>query len=127
MVAPSRARIPSKVDRSAAYAMRWVAKNIVAAGLLIAVRSRSRTPSARPTQWVCSSRLSAPRMCRVDQITDAVKTVFDLRPLAIIRDLELLDTIFRKTAAYGHFGREQASFTWERTDRAEALQRAVRG
>ena len=98
---------PSKVDRSAAYAMRWVAKNVVAAGLADrGARSRSPTRSARPSRSGCSSRPSAPSTVSDEEIQKAVLEVFDLRPAAIIRDLDLLRPIYAQTAAYGHFGRD---------------------
>jgi S-adenosylmethionine synthetase len=116
---------PSKVDRSAAYAMRWVAKNVVAAGLArrCEVQVAYAIGKAQPvgvfvetfgTGTVSDERIQA-----------AVLEVFDLRPAAIIQDLDLLRPIYGKTAAYGHFGRELPEFTWERTDRAEALKAAV--
>jgi S-adenosylmethionine synthetase len=116
---------PSKVDRSAAYAMRWVAKNVVAAGL--AERCEAQVAyaigKAKPVGLFveCFGTEHAPVEC----IQDAVLEVFDLRPAAIIRDLDLLRPIYSQTAAYGHFGREEPDFSWERTDRAEALKSAV--
>jgi len=116
---------PSKVDRSAAYAMRWVAKNVVAAGL--ADRCEAQVAyaigKAKPVGLFveCFGTENAP----VERIQDAVLQVFDLRPAAIIRDLDLLRPIYSQTAAYGHFGREEPDFSWERTDRAEALKSAV--
>ena len=116
---------PSKVDRSAAYAMRWVAKNVVAAGL--ADRCEAQVAyaigKAKPVGLFveCFGTEHAP----VERIQDAVLQVFDLRPAAIIRDLDLLRPIYSQTAAYGHFGREEPDFSWERTDRAEALRSAV--
>jgi S-adenosylmethionine synthetase len=116
---------PSKVDRSAAYAMRWVAKNVVAAGL--ADRCEAQVAyaigKAKPVGLFveCFGTEQAP----VERIQDAVLQVFDLRPAAIIRDLDLLRPIYAQTAAYGHFGREEPDFSWERTDRAEALRSAV--
>ena len=116
---------PSKVDRSAAYAMRWVAKNVVAAGL--ADRCETQVAyaigKAKPVGLFveCFGTENAP----VERIQDAVLQVFDLRPAAIIRDLDLLRPIYSQTAAYGHFGREEPDFSWERTDRAEALKSAV--
>ncbi|HYA52690.1 MAG TPA: methionine adenosyltransferase [Streptosporangiaceae bacterium] len=116
---------PSKVDRSAAYAMRWVAKNVVAAGLArrCEVQVAYAIGTARPVGLFieCFGTETAP----LDRIRSAVLEVFDLRPAAIIRDLDLLRPIYRRTAAYGHFGREHPTFTWERTDRAEALQEQV--
>jgi S-adenosylmethionine synthetase len=116
---------PSKVDRSAAYAMRWVAKNVVAAGL--ADRCEAQVAyaigKAKPVGLFveCFGTEHAP----VERIQDAVLQVFDLRPAAIIRDLDLLRPIYSQTAAYGHFGREEPDFSWERTDRAEALRSAI--
>ena len=116
---------PTKVDRSAAYAARWVAKNIVAAGL------------ARKCEVQIAYAIGVTRPLSImvdtfgtgtvdDSVLDAaVERVFDLRPGAIIRDLDLLRPIYSKTAAYGHFGREDADFTWERTDRTEELKAAV--
>jgi S-adenosylmethionine synthetase len=116
---------PSKVDRSAAYAMRWVAKNVVAAGLArrCEVQVAYAIGKAHPVGFYvdCFGTESVP----VDSIQKAVLEVFDLRPAAIIRDLDLLRPIYAKTAAYGHFGRELPEFTWERTDRVEALRRAA--
>jgi len=116
---------PSKVDRSAAYAMRWVAKNVVAAGLArrCEVQVAYAIGTARPVGLFieCFGTETAP----LDRIRSAVLEVFDLRPAAIIRDLDLLRPIYRRTAAYGHFGREHPTFTWERTDRVEALQEQV--
>ena len=97
---------PSKVDRSAAYAARWVAKNVVAAGRRRAgARCRSPTPSAWPGRCRSWSRPSAPRTVDPAQIEKAVQEMFDLRPAAIVRDLDLRRPIYPKTAAYGHFGR----------------------
>ncbi|MGH8775555.1 MAG: methionine adenosyltransferase [Jiangellaceae bacterium] len=117
---------PSKVDRSGAYAMRWVAKNVVAAGLArrCEVQVAYAIGKAHPVGLLveCFGTETTP----VERIQDAVTSVFDLRPAAIIRDLDLLRPIYAQTAAYGHFGRELPDFTWERTDRVEALQAAVR-
>jgi S-adenosylmethionine synthetase len=116
---------PSKVDRSGAYAMRWVAKNVVAAGL--ADRCEAQVAyaigKAKPVGLFveCFGTEQAP----IERIQDAVLRVFDLRPAAIIRDLDLLRPIYAQTAAYGHFGREEPDFSWERTDRAEALRSAI--
>jgi S-adenosylmethionine synthetase len=116
---------PSKVDRSAAYAMRWVAKNVVAAKLAARceVQVAYAIGKAHPVGLFveCFGTETVP----VERIQDAVTEVFDLRPAAIIRDLDLLRPIYSQTAAYGHFGRELPDFTWERTDRVEALQNAV--
>jgi S-adenosylmethionine synthetase len=117
---------PSKVDRSAAYAMRWVAKNIVAAGLArrAEVQVAYAIGKAHPVGVFVET--FGTETVPVDRIQAAVLEVFDLRPAAIIRDLDLLRPIYAKTAAYGHFGRELPEFTWERTDRAEQL-KAVAG
>jgi S-adenosylmethionine synthetase len=116
---------PSKVDRSGAYAMRWVAKNVVAAGLArrCEVQVAYAIGKAEPVGFfveTCGTE-SVP----VDVIQNAVTEVFDLRPAAIIRDLDLLRPIYQQTAAYGHFGRELPDFTWERTDRAGVLRAAA--
>ena len=118
---------PSKVDRSAAYAMRWVAKNVVAAGLAdrCEVQIAYAIGKAQPVGLFVET--FGTEKVPVFQISDAVLNVFDLRPAAIIRDLNLLRPIYSKTSAYGHFGRELAEFTWEKTDRANALAEAVKG
>jgi len=117
---------PSKVDRSAAYAMRWVAKNVVAAGLArrCEVQVAYAIGKAHPVGMFveCFGTETVP----VDRIQDAVTSVFDLRPAAIISDLDLLRPIYTQTAVYGHFGRELPDFTWERADRVGELQAAVR-
>ncbi|WP_344464444.1 methionine adenosyltransferase [Kitasatospora kazusensis] len=116
---------PSKVDRSAAYAMRWVAKNIVAAGLAnrAEVQVAYAIGKAEPVGLFVET--FGTETVPVLDIQKAVSEVFDLRPAAIIRDLDLLRPIYAKTAAYGHFGRDDADFTWERTDRAEQLKKAA--
>jgi len=118
---------PSKVDRSAAYAMRWVAKNVVAAGLAdrCEVQVAYAIGKAQPVGLFveCFGTEKIP----VLQIEAAIESVFDLRPAAIIRDLDLLRPIYSLTSSYGHFGRELPEFTWERTDRASALANAVKG
>ena len=116
---------PSKVDRSAAYATRWVAKNVVAAGLAdrCEVQVAYAIGKAEPVgQYVDTFGTE-----HVDpaQIEKAIAEVFDLRPAAIIRDLDLLRPIYRATTAYGHFGREDQDFPWERTDRAADLKSYV--
>ncbi|WP_261575762.1 methionine adenosyltransferase [Frankia gtarii] len=118
---------PSKVDRSAAYAMRWVAKNVVAAGLASAceVQVAYAIGKAHPVGLFVETFGTG--TVPEEQIQDAVTQVFDLRPAAIIRDLDLLRPLYAQTAAYGHFGRPELDFTWESTSRAEALQRAVKG
>lgn len=117
---------PSKVDRSAAYAMRWVAKNVVAAGLAdrCEVQVAYAIGKAQPVGLFVET--FGTEKFDLSKISDAVKEVFDLRPAAIIRDLNLLRPIYGKTAAYGHFGRELPDFTWERTDRAAALKALVK-
>jgi len=116
---------PSKVDRSGAYAMRWVAKNVVAAGLArrCEVQVAYAIGKSHPVGLFvdCFGTEEVP----VGSIQDAVRDVFDLRPAAIIQDLQLLRPIYARTAAYGHFGREIPEFTWERVDRAAALRSAV--
>ena len=114
----------TKVDRSAAYAARWVAKNVVAAGL--ADRCEVELAYAIGVAHPLSIMVDTFGTAKVDEqvIENAVKTVFDLRPGAIIRDLDLRRPIYEKTAAYGHFGREDADFTWERCDRVDELRSA---
>ncbi len=116
---------PSKVDRSAAYAMRWVAKNVVAAGLAsrCEVQVAYAIGKAEPVGLFVETFGTA--KIDTDRIEKAIDEVFDLRPAAIIRDLDLLRPIYAQTAAYGHFGRELPEFTWERTDRVEALRKAA--
>jgi S-adenosylmethionine synthetase len=116
---------PSKVDRSAAYAMRWVAKNVVAAGLArrCEVQVAYAIGKAQPVGVFVET--FGTETVAVQKIQNAVTTVFDLRPAAIIRDLNLLRPIYSQTAAYGHFGRELPNFTWESTSRVEALRAAV--
>jgi S-adenosylmethionine synthetase len=116
---------PSKVDRSACYAMRWVAKNVVAGGLAdrCEVQVAYAIGKAHPVGLFveCFGTEQAP----ISRIQDAIGEVFDLRPAAIIRDLDLLRPIYSQTAAYGHFGREEPDFSWETTHRAEALRIAA--
>ena len=116
---------PSKVDRSAAYAMRWVAKNVVAAGLArrCEVQVAYAIGKAQPVGVFVET--FGTETVPVQKIQDAVTSVFDLRPAAIIRDLNLLRPIYSQTAAYGHFGRELPNFTWESTSRVDALRAAV--
>ena len=116
---------PSKVDRSAAYAMRWVAKNVVAAGLAgrCEVQIAYAIGKAEPVGLFVET--FGTETVPVDRIQAAVGKVFDLRPAAIIRDLDLKRPIYAETARYGHFGRPRPEFTWERTDRVEALKAAV--
>ncbi len=116
---------PTKVDRSAAYAARWVAKNVVAAGLA----------SRCQVQLAYAIGVAQPVSVRVDtfgtgtvsdaKLEEAVEKVFDLRPAAIIRDLDLRKPIYRQLAAYGHFGREELGVAWEKTDRVDALKAAL--
>jgi S-adenosylmethionine synthetase len=116
---------PSKVDRSAAYAMRWVAKNAVAAGLAdrlelqVAYAIGKAAPVGLYVETFGTGHLAD------DRIIDAIREVFDLRPAAIIRDLDLLRPIYTQTATYGHFGRELPDFTWERLDRVGDLRTAA--
>jgi S-adenosylmethionine synthetase len=116
---------PSKVDRSATYAVRWVAKNVVAAGL--ADRCEAQVAyaigKAKPVGLFveCFGTEKVP----VSRIQDAVLEVFDLRPAAIVKALDLLRPIYAQTAAFGHFGREEPDFSWERTDRVDELRRAA--
>ena len=118
---------PSKVDRSAAYATRWVAKNIVAAGLAhrVEVQVAYAIGVAAPVSINVETFGTEIGVSR-DQIQRAVREVFDLRPAAIIDELDLLRPIYHATAAYGHFGRETDDFTWEQTDRVDQLLAAVR-
>ena len=111
---------PSKVDRSAAYAMRWVAKNVVAAGLADRCEAQVAYAIGKAKPVGLFVECFGTEQVPVEQIQDAVLEVFDLRPAAIIRDLDLLRPIYSQTAAYGHFGREEPDFSWERTDRADA-------
>jgi S-adenosylmethionine synthetase len=116
---------PSKVDRSAAYAMRWVAKNIVAAGLAkraevqVAYAIGKAQPVGLYVETFGTGTVSDENIAR------AIRDVFDLRPKAIIDQLDLLRPIYSQTATYGHFGRELPNFTWEQTNRVAELQRAV--
>ncbi|HEY5531648.1 MAG TPA: methionine adenosyltransferase [Candidatus Anoxymicrobiaceae bacterium] len=112
---------PSKVDRSASYAARWVAKNVVAAGLAdrFEVQLAYVIGVAHPVSISCNA--FGTEKIETSRITELIESTFDLRPAAIIRDLKLLKPIYKKTAAYGHFGRHEEGFTWERTDRADIL------
>jgi S-adenosylmethionine synthetase len=116
---------PSKVDRSAAYAARWVAKNVVAAGA--ADRCEIQVAYAIGVAQPISIMVETFGTEKVDEakISEAVREVFDLRPAAIARDLDLRRPIYRKTAAYGHFGRNDPDFTWEQTNRVDALKSAL--
>ena len=119
---------PSKVDRSAAYAARWVAKNIVAAGLAhkVEVQVAYAIGVADPVSINVETYGTEIGVTR-EQIQQAVRKVFDLRPAAIIDELDLLRPIYSKTAAYGHFGRNDADFTWESTDKVDELKAAIAG
>jgi len=116
---------PTKVDRSAAYAARYVAKNVVAAGLAercqiqVAYAIGVAHPMSILVETFGTERIPVAR------IEELVREHFDLRPAAILRDLDLRRPIYAKTAAYGHFGRDDGDFTWERTDKAEALAEAA--
>jgi S-adenosylmethionine synthetase len=116
---------PSKVDRSGAYAMRWVAKNVVAAGLAerCELQVAYAIGKAQPVSLYVET--FGTETIPVERIEKAIREVFDLRPAAIIRDLDLLRPIYQETAAYGHFGRELPNFTWERTDRVADLKSAA--
>ena len=116
---------PSKVDRSAAYAGRYVAKNIVAAGLAdrCEIQVSYAIGVAEPTSISIDTFGTAE--IAEDVIIDLIRAHFDLRPKGLINMLDLKRPIYRPTAAYGHFGREQADFTWERTDKADALRAAA--
>ena len=118
---------PSKVDRSAAYAMRWVAKNIVGAGLAdrCEVQVAYAIGKAQPVGLFIET--FGTEKIPVSQLSESVLKTFDLRPAAIIRDLDLLRPIYGKTSAYGHFGRELAEFTWEKLDRVDSLQKNLKG
>jgi S-adenosylmethionine synthetase len=116
---------PSKVDRSAAYAMRWVAKNVVAAGLAERCEAQVAYAIGKAHPVSLFIETFGTETVAVEKIEKAVKEVFDLRPAAIIRDLDLLRPVYRQTAAYGHFGRDLPGFTWERTDRTADLKSAA--
>ena len=116
---------PSKVDRSAAYAARWVAKNVVAAGAArrCEIQVAYAIGVARPVSVMVDT--FGTENVDPDKIALAIQQVFDLRPAAIIRDLDLRRPIYKKTAAYGHFGRGEKDFPWESTDKVDALQREL--
>ncbi|MBQ5976620.1 MAG: methionine adenosyltransferase domain-containing protein, partial [Oscillospiraceae bacterium] len=117
---------PTKVDRSAAYAARWVAKNVVAAGL--ARRCQVQLAYAIGVAHPVSVLVETFGTGKVsdERLSAAVQQVFDLRPTAIIRDLDLRRPIYRQLAAYGHMGREELGVRWEQTDRVDALREALR-
>ena len=116
---------PTKVDRSAAYAARWVAKNIVAAGLArkCQVQLAYAIGVAQPVSVLVDTFGTG--TVGDEKLEEAVKKVFDLRPTAIIRDLDLRKPIYRQLAAYGHMGREDLGVSWEKTDRVDALKAAL--
>jgi len=116
---------PTKVDRSAAYAARYVAKNVVAAGLAdrCQIQVAYAIGVARPMSVLVDT--FGTENVPVARIEELIGTHFDLRPAAILRDLDLRRPIYAKTSAYGHFGRDDRDFTWERTDRADALREAA--
>ena len=116
---------PSKVDRSAAYAMRWVAKNVVAAGLASRCEVQVAYAIGKATPVGLYVECFGTETVSLDRLSAAVREVFDLRPAAIIRDLDLLRPVYAQTAAYGHFGRRLPGMTWEVTDRVEALRAAT--
>jgi S-adenosylmethionine synthetase len=116
---------PSKVDRSGAYAMRWVAKNVVAAGLADRCEAQVAYAIGKAKPVGLFVECFGTEHIGVDEIQRAVLEVFDLRPAAIIRDLDLLRPIYTQTAAYGHFGREEPDFSWENTNRVDALRAAA--
>ncbi len=116
---------PSKVDRSAAYAMRWVAKNVVAAGLATRCEVQVAYAIGKAHPVGVFVETFGTETVPVAKIQSAVTSVFDLRPAAIIADLNLLRPIYSQTAAYGHFGRELPDFTWEATNRVDALRAAI--
>ncbi|MDT4934097.1 MAG: S-adenosylmethionine synthetase [Pseudonocardiales bacterium] len=118
---------PSKVDRSAAYAMRWVAKNVVAAKLATKCEVQVAYAIGKAEPVGLFIETFGTETVDPARISEAVLQTFDLRPAAIIRDLDLKRPIYAQTAAYGHFGRELPDFTWERTDRAEQLAKLANG
>ncbi len=116
---------PSKVDRSGSYAMRWVAKNVVAAGLARRCEVQVAYAIGRAHPVGLYVETFGTEAVSVEDITRAIRRVFDLRPAALIRDLDLLRPVYAKTVNYGHFGRELPEFTWERTDRVRELRAAI--
>jgi S-adenosylmethionine synthetase len=116
---------PSKVDRSGAYVMRWVAKNVVAAGLADRCEAQVAYAIGKAKPVGLFVECFGTEHVATDEIQRAVLEVFDLRPAAIIRDLDLLRPIYTQTAAYGHFGREEPDFSWEHTNRVDALRSAA--
>jgi S-adenosylmethionine synthetase len=118
---------PSKVDRSGAYGMRWVAKNVVAAGLATKCEVQVAYAIGKAEPVGLFIETFGTETADPARISEAIGQTFDLRPAALIRDLDLKRPIYAQTAAYGHFGRELPDFTWERTDRAEQLAELVNG
>ena len=118
---------PTKVDRSAAYAARYVAKNVVAAGIAdrCQIQVAYAIGVAHPLSVLVDTFGTEADGLTQERIEELVREHFDLRPAAILRDLDLRRPIYEKTAAYGHFGRDDRDFTWERTDKAEALRQAA--
>jgi S-adenosylmethionine synthetase len=118
---------PTKVDRSAAYAARYVAKNVVAAGLAerCQIQVAYAIGVAHPLSVLVDTFGTEADGLTQDRLEQLVREHFDLRPAAILRDLDLRRPIYEKTAAYGHFGRDDRDFTWERTDKADALRQAA--
>lgn len=116
---------PTKVDRSAAYAARYVAKNIVAAGLADSceVQLAYAIGVARPVS-IAINTFGTGKVSE-EKLVEAVRNVFDLRPAGIIKMLDLRRPIYKKTASYGHFGRDEEEFTWEKTDRVEQLKKVL--
>ncbi len=118
---------PSKVDRSASYAVRWVAKNVVAAGLAARIEVQVAYAIGRAAPVGLFVETFGTETVDPGRIERAIDEVFDLRPAAIVRDLDLLRPLYAQTSAYGHFGRDDLDLPWERTDRADALRRAAAG
>ena len=118
---------PSKVDRSAAYALRWVAKNVVAARLASKVEVQAAYAIGKAHPVGIFIETFGTETTDPAKIASAIMETFDLRPAAIIRDLDLKRPIYTQTAAYGHFGRELPDFTWERTDKADQLAKLANG
>jgi S-adenosylmethionine synthetase len=116
---------PSKVDRSGAYALRWVAKNAVAAGLATRLEVQVAYAIGRAEPVGLYVEAFGTETVPLEVIQKVLESVFDLRPAAIIRDLDLLNRTYRETATYGHFGRAGANFTWERLDRVDAIRHAL--
>jgi len=118
---------PTKVDRSAAYAARYVAKNVVASGIAdrCQIQVAYAIGVAHPLSVLVDTFGTEAEGMTQERIEELVREHFDLRPAAILRDLDLRRPIYEKTAAYGHFGRDDRDFTWERTDKAEALRQAA--